>query len=177
MHGQQPDLFAGHDDDADAVDARLVKRASQENSFGLARNQRHSPEKQKIFSRETKQRLLSRLKNCLASWLLSADTTTNARRSKAIGGRFDDDGVGVTRSPVRKCRAHRLKSLRRVRLCAVAQIFRDRRVSERATPSREFIPLPMKKFRLGRIPAGKLSASAASQVSDQRYRLIGEAHG
>jgi len=32
------------------------------------------------------------VKNYLASWLLSADTATNARASKAIGGRFYDDG-------------------------------------------------------------------------------------
>jgi hypothetical protein len=38
---------------------------------------------------------VAQVKNYLASWLLSADTATNARASKAIGRRFYDDGVFV----------------------------------------------------------------------------------
>jgi hypothetical protein len=38
---------------------------------------------------------VAQVKIYLASWLLSADTATNARASKAIGGRFYDEGIFV----------------------------------------------------------------------------------
>jgi len=128
---QQRNSFAGRDDEA--IDARLVKRAVCLLLCSLKKPKNERCPKAQV-------------KNCLASWLLSADNTTNARRSKAIGRRFYDDGACVTRPPVCKCREHRLKSPWGVRFWVVAQIFRDRRLSEEVNPSREFNSTPDEKI-------------------------------
>jgi hypothetical protein len=61
----------------------------------------------------------------LASWLLSADTATNARASKAIGRRFYDDGVFVCPPAGSQVSDVSIESPLRVRFRAVAQIFRE----------------------------------------------------
>jgi hypothetical protein len=76
-HEEQRDLLADHDDRT--VDTRAGKRAVCL-LLVLSRNQKTKVAQEKIY---------------LASWLLSADTATNARATKAIGGRFYDQKAFV----------------------------------------------------------------------------------
>src|SRR5271156_1032472 len=60
--------------------------------------------------------------------------------------------------------------------CA-AQIFCAAVPREKEPVFRRFIPCRFKEIAARPIPAGKWSVSAANQISDQRYRLIGEIYG
>jgi len=68
---------------------------------------------------------VAQVKNYLASWLLSADTATNARASKAIRRRFYDDCASAGPAAGLQVSGASTESPRGVRFRAVAQLFRE----------------------------------------------------